>query len=184
MVPFIWRLRGHLVRLTCPLFFERVGAGTMFAGRIRLPMPFRRVRLGAGCMVGDSVFFQTGRASEIVIGDDVSLNTGTHVVAAQSIRIGTGTAIGEYVSIRDQDHRFTPSTGVRGQGFDIAPVEIGENCWIGRGVHIGPGSLVGAGCIIAANSVVQGTFGPNLLIAGAPARARRRLAEDGTRLPL
>ena len=135
-------------------------------------------------MVGDSVFFQAGRASEIVIGDDVILNTGTHVVASSSIRIGTGTAIGEYVSIRDQDHLFTPGTGVRGQGFDIEPVEIGENCWIGRGVHIGPGSRIGAGCIIAANSVVRGTFGPNLLIAGAPATARRRLAEDGTRLPV
>ena len=87
MVPFIWRLCGRLVRLICPFFFEKVGAGTMCAGRIRLPMPLRRVRLGARCMVGDSVFFQTGRASEIVIGDDVSLNTGTHVVAAKSIRI-------------------------------------------------------------------------------------------------
>lgn len=184
MFPFIWRLRGRLLRLTCPLFFERVGAGTMFAGRIRLPMPFRRVRLGAGCMVGDSVFFQTGRLSEIFIGNEVSLNTGTHVVAASSIRIGAGTAIGEYVTIRDQDHRFTPGTGVRGQGFDTAPIVIGENCWIGRGVHIGPGSQIGSGCIIAANSVVRGTFGPNLLIAGTPARARRRLAEDGARFPL
>lgn len=178
------RIRSVLLRLTVPLFYESIGPGSLFMGHQRLPRPLSHIRLGAHCMIGEGVFFQTGRASRIEVGDEVSLNTGCHVVAAKGICIGSGTAVGEYVSIRDQDHRFTPSTGVRNQGFDSAPIKIGENCWIGRGVHIGPGTLIGSGCIVAANSVVRGRFGPSLLIAGAPATVRRRIAPDGSRLPL
>ena len=173
MVPLIWKLKGRILGLVCPLFFERIGQGTQFTGRVRLPMPFRKIRIGRECMIGHDVFFQTGRFSHIQIGDAVSLNSGCHLVASQSITIGNNVAIGEYVSIRDQEHRFTPETGVRGQGFHVAPVTIGENVWIGRGVYIGPGTQIGSGSIVAANSVVRGTFPPNVLIAGAPAKIRR-----------
>jgi hypothetical protein len=66
MTPQIWHLKGTLLRWLCPLFFESIGRGTMFAGSVRLPMPRRRVRLGTGCMIGERVFFQTGRDSTIV----------------------------------------------------------------------------------------------------------------------
>lgn len=182
-MPTIWKLKGAIVRLLCPLFFERIGSKTQFTGRIRWPMPFRRIELGRSCMVGHDVFFQTSRTSKISIGDDVSLNTGTHIVASAAITIGDRVAVGEYVTIRDQDHGFTPDTGVRGQGFKIEPVVIGKNTWIGRGVHIGPGVTIGEGCIIAANAVVRGQFPDNVLIAGVPATIKRRIARDGSTLP-
>lgn len=134
-------------------------------------------------MIGHDVYFQTGRASTIMIGDRASLNTGCHLVASVSITIGDNVAVGEYVSIRDQEHRFTPETGVRGQGFHVAPVTIGDNTWIGRGVYIGPGTQIGNGSIVAANSVVRGAFPPNVLIAGAPATIRRRILSDGSTSP-
>lgn len=180
----LWRLKGGLLRLLAPLLFAEVGRGAMVAGRLRLPTGRGAVRIGAGALLGDSVFFQAGRGAEIAVGAGVTLNTGTHLVAARGIRVGEGTAVGEYVSIRDAEHRFAPETGVRGQGFDAAPVEIGARCWIGRGAYLGPGTRIGAGSIVAANAVVRGRFGPGLLIAGAPATARRRIAPGGARLPL
>ncbi|WP_352979473.1 acyltransferase [Mesorhizobium sp. M1378] len=135
-------------------------------------------------MIGHGLFLQVGRASEVVIGDDTSINTGCHIVASETIKIGNNVAIGEYVSIRDQEHRFTPKTGVRGQGFNVGPIIIGDNVWIGRGVYIGPGSKIGSGTIIGANSVVRGNFPPGVLIAGAPAKVRRIIGPSGeTRLP-
>lgn len=177
-----WRFKGLVMRLLSPLFFQRIGAGTMFTGRIRLPMPLRKITIGRQCMIGHDVFFQTGRTSAITIGDNVSINSGCHLVAGASITIGNNTAIGEYSSIRDQDHRHTPGAGVRGQGFVTAPVSVGQNCWIGRGVHISPGSVIGDGSIVAANSVVKGQFPPNVLLAGAPARIKRALLADGSAL--
>lgn len=131
-------------------------------------------------MIGHEVMFHTGRKSLIEIGDNVSLNSGTHIICGERITIGDNVAVGEYVSIRDQDHQFTPSTGVRGQGFHTLETSIGANCWIGRGVHISPGVTIGEGCIVAANSVVRDSFPPNMLIAGAPAVAKRRILPDGS----
>lgn len=178
-MTYWWYFKGLLLRLVSPLYFERLGPRAQFTGRVRLPMPFRKIRIGRDAMIGHDVFFQTGRHSRITIGDGVSLNTGCHIVASESIVIGDGVAVGEYVSIRDQDHRFTPETGVRGQGFRIEPVVIGDNVWIGRGVHIGPGTKIGAGSIVAANSVVRGKFPPGVLLAGAPATIRRRILPNG-----
>ena len=179
VVPVMWRLKGKILAFTCPLFFSRIGRGTQFTGRVRLPMPKRNVVIGARCMIGHDVFFQTGRTSTITIGDETSLNTGCHLVSSEKIVIGDNVAVGEYVTIRDQDHNFTPATGVRDQGFHVAPVSIGANVWIGRGVHIGPGTTIGPGCIVAANAVVRGTFGPNVLIAGVPAVVKRRILPSG-----
>ena len=183
-MTWLWRLKASCLRLLCPLLFERIGPGAMVSGRLRLPLGRGRVRVGAGAIVGDAVLFQAGRGARILVGDGVTLNSGTHLVASENISIGANTAIGEYVSIRDAEHRFAPGAGVRGQGFDAEPIEIGPNCWIGRGAYLGPGTRIGAGCIVGANAVVRGAFGPSLLIAGAPATARRRIAPGGARLPM
>ncbi|MBO9467525.1 acyltransferase [Tropicibacter sp. R15_0] len=181
MIPAIWKIKGTVLRWSCPLFFKSIGRGTLFTGRVRLPMPFRTIEIGQNCMIGHDVYFQTGRDSTVSLGDEVSINSGGHVIASERISIGNNVAIGEFVSIRDQDHKFRPDRGVRGQGFTVAPVEISDNVWIGRGVYIGPGSKIGSGSIVAANSVVHGQFPPNSLIAGAPATVRRTINPDGSR---
>lgn len=183
MVPWFWKLKGTLIRLSSPIFFRRLGSGIQFTGRIRLPLPWRNISIGNDCMIGHDVFFQTGRRSTISIGNHVSLNTGCHIVASESITIGNGVAVGEFVSIRDQEHRFTPSTGVRGQGFRVAPVMIGDNVWIGRGAYIGPGVHIGDGSIIAANAVVRTSCPPQVLLAGAPATIRRHILHNGETRP-
>jgi acetyltransferase-like isoleucine patch superfamily enzyme len=143
-------------------------------------MPLRQIWIGRDCMIGHDVFFQTGRRSVIKLGDRVSVNSGCHIVASQAITIGNNVAIGEYVSIRDQEHRHTPQTGVRNQGFMVEPVVIEDNCWIGRGVYIGPGTHVGHGSIVAANSVLRGKYPAGSLLAGAPAVVKRTLQSNKT----
>lgn len=170
------RLRGLLYRLSCPLYFRHVGEGAVFYGRVRFSRPFSRIHIGPDCMVGHAVFMQTGQKSEIRIGAHASINSYCHLVAGASITIGDNVAIAEFVSIRDQEHRFHPDHGVRGQGFDMAPIVIEDNVWIGRGVYIGPGSRVRRGSIVGANSVVRGEFPPNVLIAGTPAVVKKVLA--------
>ncbi|MBI1180249.1 MAG: acyltransferase [Alphaproteobacteria bacterium] len=168
-------MRAAYYRVLCPLYVRRIGAGTQFFGPIRLGRPFSNVTIGSHNMMGYGVFMQTGRASSISIGDHCSINSFCHLVAGERIVIGNNVAIAELVSIRDQEHRFHPDHGVRGQGFDVAPIMIEDNVWIGRGVYIGPGSHIRRGSIVGANSVVRGEFPPNVLIAGAPAVVKKEL---------
>ena len=149
---------------------------TVIYGRLSFSHLPCRIELGRGCSLGRDVFLSTAREALIAIGDEVTLNTGCIIVASERVSIGRNTAIGEYVSIRDQAHNFAPGYGVRGQGFKVAPIEIGENVWIGRGVFIGPGARIGADSIVAANSVVHGVFPDGVLLAGAPAKVKRRLS--------
>lgn len=132
------------------------------------------VVIGACCSLGRHLFLATSKTGRIVLNEGCSINTGAHIVALTSIEIGSNTSIGEYVTIRDQNHRFADSgKPVRGQGYDAAPIKIGNNVWVGRGVFIGPGVEVGDGAIIGANSVVTSSIPALSIAAGAPARVIR-----------
>lgn len=158
--------------------YKGLPLSTRIHGRILSLAEPCRLRMGRGCRIGDSTWLATGRTSVIEVGDDVTINIGCVIHAAERITIGKSTAIAEYVTIRDQEHKFSPDHGVRGQGYVTKPIEIGDNCWIGRGVYIGPGSKIGHGCIIGANSVVRGEFPPGVLIAGTPAKIKRQIADQ------
>jgi acetyltransferase-like isoleucine patch superfamily enzyme len=100
-------------------------------------------------------------------------------VAVSRIRIGRNTAIGEYVSIRDQNHAFDRTDiPIKEQGFTGEPIEIGEDVWIGRGVMICPGVTIGNGAVIGANSVVTKDVEPFAIVAGTPAKLIRYRGES------
>jgi acetyltransferase-like isoleucine patch superfamily enzyme len=169
--------------LTCFIFTGALPWSTVIYGGLRIFHRPCNLRMGSGGRLGAGTYLATSRGAVIDCGDNVQINLGCVLVAMQGIRIGAGCSLAEYVSIRDQAHRHAEGHGIRGQGFDIAPIEIGRNVWIGRGAYIGAGAKIGDGCIIGANSVVHGEFPPNMLIVGAPARAKRPLyPADATEL--
>ncbi|MER8785431.1 acyltransferase [Mesorhizobium sp. M1006] len=170
-----YKARLAYYNLTLFGWYKTAPWSTTIYGRInRLHVPIR-ISLGKNCRLGNDLYLATARAAEIVIADDVNINLGCVLVAVERIAIGARTSIAEYVSIRDQAHRFETGLGTRGLGFKSAPIQIGENVWIGRGAFIGPGTTIGANSIVGANSVVHGTFPPNVLIAGVPATVRKQL---------
>lgn len=172
-VPY---LKGLILKSITPIFFNSIGSGVLFFGRTKLNNGHGMVKIGKNSIIGDGVTFGTSRNSTIEIGENTVINIGTVIVSGSIIKIGTNVAIAEYVSIRDSEHKFSPQTGVYNQGYNVDPVEIGDNCWIGRGVYIGPGVKIGRGCIVGANSVVKsGTFPPASLIVGTPAVVKRFL---------
>ncbi len=156
-------------------YFRTVGRGTKFYGAVRFGNIAGNISLGKNCMIGKGVFISATTPSAINIGSNVSINTGSHLVAAYGITIGDHTRIGEYVSLRDQNHTFAdPNIPVHQQGFTGKPIVIGKDVWIGRGVFIGSGVTIGDGCIIGANSVVTKSLPPFSVAVGAPAKVIRQ----------
>lgn len=154
---------GHCLRLA--------SASTNLYGRLRVAHVPCNLTIVSECGLGHDIVLSTGRDARITLEREVSINDGCLLIASVAIETGDRVAIGGYVSIRDQQHRFVPGYGLRNQGFDVAPVNIGDNSWIGRGTRIGRDSIV------AANSVVGSTFPDGVLIAGAPAVVKKRLTE-------
>ena len=153
------------------VFFQRLGSGTRIYGSLRFGNVPSHILVGRNCMLGAGLFLSASDDAHIRIGDNCSINTGCHLVAVSGIDIGDGTMIGEYVSIRDQNHNFADAQlEIREQGFVSKPIRIGKDVWIGRGVFIGSGIEIGDGCIIGANSVVTKSLPPYSVAVGSPAR--------------
>jgi acetyltransferase-like isoleucine patch superfamily enzyme len=109
--------------------------------------------------------------AHLQIGDRVFINQGTTIVAAQYIQIGDDTRIGDFSAIYDSNyHRVDPDHPVQS-----APVVIGANVWLGRGVVILPGSTVGDHTVVAAGSIVRGNLPPCVLATGNPAQVVKKL---------
>lgn len=138
------------------------------------------VRLGESGNIHDNVLFETEEDGSIVVGRNFTLNRGTVLSAHTGITIGDDALVGEFVSIRDSAHAIgDPSKPIRKQGFDVAPVRIGHDVWIGRGAVILKGVTIGDGAVIGANSVVTKNVPAGEIWVGVPARFLRSRGPAG-----
>jgi acetyltransferase-like isoleucine patch superfamily enzyme len=111
-----------------------------------------------------------GADSVIQIGDDVGVS-GCSITAAQRVAIGNRVLIGSGVLITDNDgHPIHPDGRRYGTEYASAPIEIGDDVFIGaraiilKGVHVGQGAIVGAGAVVTKD------VPPYAIVAGNPAR--------------
>ena len=98
-------------------------------------------------------------------GPATGCNINSQIVCADSIRIGRSTLIGRNVVLRDYDAHYIMQNGYK----VMAPISIGEHCWIGEGALISKGVTIGDGSIVAARSWVISKVGEKMLVAGSPA---------------
>jgi len=167
----------------------RHGASLARVARVRLL--YGDVQVPWSTSIGHSVMLQATDGGKLVIGAGVSIGAGSQLVAQGGVlsigcdtfvgigcvltskvemSIGRDVLIAEYVTIRDQDHRFPVGKRIRESGFDCAPVLIGNDVWIGAKSSVLKGARIGAGAVIAAHSLVKGEVAENTLAAGIPAR--------------
>jgi serine acetyltransferase len=158
-------------RLLPRVYFRKLGRSILFRGRVTVFYYGTDIRIGDKCNLGQNIFFSATNKSSIVLCNGVSCNTGCHIVSMYGIEIGDNTSIGEYVSIRDQNHEFKNGlTSIRNTGYSGAPIHIGKDVWIGRGCFIGPGVSIGDGAVIGANSVVIKNIPSYSVAVGTPAK--------------
>ncbi len=123
----------------------------------------------------------TGPDGSLIIGDEVTINFGTSIVARNKISIGNRTRIGPYTMI------FDSNMHVHGQRFKRAggePVVIEEDAWLASKVTVLKGSIIGKGSVISAGSVVSGNIPPYSVAGGVPAKVIGYLnPEENIRMP-
>lgn len=112
----------------------------------------------------------TVRGGHLKLGNRSFVGQGSILVAQSYISIGADCLIAEYVTIRDQDHKFAAGQKTSDNGFLCAPISIGDNVWIGAKATILKGVLVGNNSVIAAGAVVTKDVPDNTIAKGVPAR--------------
>lgn len=183
LTPFA-RLAG---RVLDPL--RRAWAHARLAEKLQFPLDPSVVILdtpevhGTGCIICGKqlylyrdLYLETQDEGEIILGNQVVLSRGVHIVSFARVTLGAGSMIGEYTSIRDANHRFGAGQSIRAAGHEAAPITIGRNVWIGRGVAVLPGVTIGDGAVVAANAVVSRDVPAEAVVGGIPAKSLLRRA--------
>ncbi len=169
--PYLNRLRYEL----CRWRFDQAGPGGSLAGDVRISGSVS-VRLAERVALRRGVFL--GGHGEISIGAGTALNEGCIVAALERVEIGANCMLAPRVYILDVDHVFDRSDiPIAEQGYDVAPVVIGDDVWIGTQAVICKGVSIGHGAVIGANSVVTRDIPAMAVAAGLPAKVIRMRQE-------
>ena len=79
------------------------------------------------------------------------------------------------------DHRgfASPQCRLRVAGDELmAPITIGDNCWIGANPTINPGVVIGDNVVIGSGAVVTRNAPDNVVVTGVPARVIRYIDQN------
>lgn len=116
--------------------------------------------------------FYTDFGKNIVIGNDVFINSGCHFQDQGGIWIGDGALIGHNVTLATINHDLEPENSRKNH---YAPIKIREHVWIGSNAVILPGVTVGEWAVIGAGAVVTKDVEPYTVVGGVPAKIIRRV---------
>lgn len=153
----------------------RIGAGSLFQGKIEVEGSHNVVEIGKNCRI---------RANLVLVGDHQKITIGDHstsvwmkVLSSEGcdVSIGRWCMISRQVEIRTTDaHSVVDRTD--GRRLNPAePVSIGNHVWIGMGALIGKGVAVPEDSIVGAMSFVNRSFSESgVVIAGVPAKIVKR----------
>ena len=127
------------------------------------------MEIGEDCCFENSVALSTFGKGQLRIGHHCFIGRGSTLSAHESLEIGEGTAIAEYVSIRDHNH-VSGGKAVQHSSMAVAPIRIGRRVWIGAKATIIAGVEIGDDAVIGANAVVTRNVPSGARVGGVPAR--------------
>ena len=135
--------------------------------------------------IGDNVEIRKGSRLEargakttspkILIGNNTSIHFYFHCGAMESVTIGENVLIAGRVFITDHDHIFSdPASPAIYSKWNISPVVIEDEVWIGEGAAIMKGVTIGKRSVVGANAVVTKSVLPCSVVGGVPAKLIKR----------
>lgn len=140
------------------------------------------MKIGNGCYFGPDCrleawdrYLDDRFSPELVLGNDVRINSTCHIGCINRIVIGDQTLLGSHVLIIDHAHgsnhldemRLHPSER---KLFSKGEIIIGERCWLCENAVILPGVHIGKEVVVAANAVVTKNVPDRCVVAGNPAK--------------
>lgn len=112
------------------------------------------------------------------VGDNVHIGTDCLLDLKGGLHIGSGSTLSPRVLIlTHQDPGKSHGSSLLKQfPAVVRDTRIGEGCWIGANTTIISGIDIGSGVVVASGSVVVKNIDSGLLVAGVPAKEKRKLA--------
>ena len=108
--------------------------------------------------------------AEINIGKHTTIGSHNFIYSSSKISIGDNCLIAPFVYIVDSDHGISRDQLINEQPNESAPIEIGNDVWIGTGAKILKGVRIANGAVIAAGAVVSSDVEAYEIHGGIPAK--------------
>jgi virginiamycin A acetyltransferase len=132
------------------------------------------IRVGARSVIDSFVKIKpAGGSGDVIIGENVTLNSGCVIYTGHGLTIGDNVAIAANCTFAPVNHAFEDRNRlIVGQGFQPSRggITIGGDVWVGANCVFLDGAVVNTGCVIAAGTVVKGEVPAYSVIAGNPWR--------------
>ena len=170
----------------CFLKNVKIGKNNQFYGTPLFErMPLSDIILGDNCRIRSdittnlsiskkSIFKTFNKGAHIEIKDNSGIN-GSVITCAEKIIIGKNVLIGYNCYISDTDnHVIDPILRHTGKA-ETAPIDIGDNVWLGANVVVLKGVSIGANSVIGANSLVLSSIPSNVIAIGNPCRVIKKI---------
>jgi maltose O-acetyltransferase len=143
------------------------------AGRLRAAvLRIFGARIGSGCNIRGGARIQ--ESFQLVMGDEVFVNSQCFLDCSAPIKIGSRTQFGYQVTLITGGHEIG-SAETRAGSHRPEPITIGEGAWIGARSTLLPGVSIGDGAVVGAGSVITRSVPAHTVVAGNPARVIRVL---------
>ncbi|WP_304412704.1 sugar O-acetyltransferase [Synechocystis sp. PCC 7509] len=119
--------------------------------------------------------FHCDYGSNIYVGDEFYMNYGCVILDCNTVHIGDNVKCAPYVQIYTAYHPTNPQ--IRQTKKELAaPINIGNNVWIGGGAIVCPGVSIGDNTTIGAGSVVVKDIPANVIAVGNPCKVVRSVS--------
>lgn len=131
-----------------------------------------RIVVGAYSVIDSFVKIKpAGGSGDLIIGENVAINSGTVLYTGNGISIGNDVAIAANCTFAPVNHEYRSRDQlIRKQGFRPSKggIVVEDDVWIGANCVLLDGAYLQRGCVIAAGSIVKGEVLAYSVNAGYP----------------
>lgn len=133
-----------------------------------------RIVIGANSVIDSFVKIKpAGGLGDLVVGENVTINSGCVLYTGHGIHIGNSVAIAANCTFAPVNHAFRDKNQlIQSQGFlpSRGGIVVEDDIWIGANCVFLDGAILRKGCVIGAGSIVRGEIPAYSVWAGVPLR--------------
>jgi acetyltransferase-like isoleucine patch superfamily enzyme len=165
--PRLW------VRIFLNRFFHQKGKNVIIRRWVRMDvLPFSPFSIGDNSMIEDFSTINNG-VGAVHIGANSLVGLGNVIIGP--VTIGSNVILAQHIVASGLNHNYQDITQpIHAQGVSVAPIVIGDDCWIGANAVVTAGVKIGKHSVVAAGAVVTKDIPPYSIAVGNPCRVIKR----------